>query len=31
MIIGIAPAAAQTFAASAEQLGFITRADDPRR
>jgi precorrin-3B synthase len=31
MIAGIAPAAAQTFAASAEQLGFITRAHDPRR
>jgi len=31
MIIGIAPAATSDFAASAEQLGFITRADDPRR
>ena len=31
MIIGIAPAAAQTFAANTERLGFITRADDPRR
>ena len=31
MIIGLTPASAPTFAASAEQLGFITRADDPRR
>ncbi len=31
MIIGLTPAAAHTFAASAEQLGFITRAGDPRR
>ena len=31
MIIGLTPAAAPDFTASAEQLGFITRADDPRR
>ncbi len=29
--VGLAPAAASDFAAVAEQLGFITRADDPRR
>ena len=31
MIIGLTPASAPTFATSAEQLGFITRAGDPRR
>lgn len=31
MAIGFAQAAAPTFAASAEQFGFITHADDPRR
>ena len=31
MIIGLTPANVAAFAASAEQLGFITRADDPRR
>ena len=31
MIIGLTPARAPTFATSAEQLGFITRAGDPRR
>jgi precorrin-3B synthase len=31
MFIGIAPAATPDFVASAEQLGFITRADNPRR
>jgi precorrin-3B synthase len=31
MIIGLTPAAVPDFAASAGHLGFITRADDPRR
>jgi precorrin-3B synthase len=31
LAVGLAPAAASDFAAAAEQLGFITRADDPRR
>jgi precorrin-3B synthase len=31
MTIGLTPATAPAFAASAEQLGFITRAGDPRR
>jgi precorrin-3B synthase len=31
MVIGLAQADAPAFAASAEQLGFITHADDPRR
>jgi precorrin-3B synthase len=31
MIVGVAPAAARSVAATAEKLGFIVRADDPRR
>jgi len=31
MIIGLTSASVAAFAASAEQLGFIARADDPRR
>jgi precorrin-3B synthase len=31
MVIGLTQAAAPAFAASAEQLGFITHPDDPRR
>jgi precorrin-3B synthase len=31
LTIGLAPASAAAFGAAAERLGFITRADDPRR
>jgi precorrin-3B synthase len=31
IVIGLAPATAPSFARAAERLGFITRADDPRR
>ena len=31
LAIGLRPEATQAFAAAAEQLGFIVRADDPRR
>src|SRR5262249_27932411 len=31
LVIGIAPAQAAGFAAKAEQLGFISKPDDPRR
>jgi precorrin-3B synthase len=31
MAVGLAPEPTSAFAAAAEQLGFITRANDPRR